>query len=342
MKPLVVAAAFAATCIAIPASAHHSLAAYSNEKIELEGEIARIGWANPHVILELETTGNDGKQTWRMEGGSVTTLQRAGVTRDLVRVGDRVRIAGLPSRREPFMLVATNVLLPDGRELRLLTGAPPHFTGPDGLVRGAERTVDAQRENLGLFRVWSVPIPNPAGAAALRNLPFTPQAVAARASFDPLDNFAIRCEPEGMPRIMFNPHPFELVDRGETILLRAELYDTERVIHMGRTAAPADEPHSRLGYSIGRWERGSLVVTTTHVDWPFFDNAGTPQSTAVEIVERYSLSEEQARLSFRVTVTDPATFTTPAVIDSHWLALGHTVDRYDCQRSAAHETTENQ
>jgi hypothetical protein len=60
-------------------------------------------------------------------------------------------------------------------------------------------------------------------------LPFT-TAVAARQSFDLLDNFATRCEPEGMPRLMFNPHRFELIGRGETLALRAELYDEERTI----------------------------------------------------------------------------------------------------------------
>jgi hypothetical protein len=325
----------AATWASAPfASAHHSLAVYSNERVELEGEIAGISWQNPHVILELKATGNDGEQIWRMEGGSVPTLQRAGVTRELVRLGDHVRVAGLPSRREPLVLALTNVLLPNGREVQLLTGAPAYFTSPEGMVRSVEQAVDAQRENRGIFRVWSVPIPNSAGAAALRNLPFTPAAISARASFDLLDNFATRCEPEGMPRIMFNPHPFEFVDRGDTIVLRAELYDTERIIHMNRAAVPADARTSRLGNSIGHWDGGSLVITTTHVDWPFFDNAGTPQSRAVEIVERYSLSEDQSRLSFRVTVTDPATFTAPAVIEGHWLALGHTIDRYDCRLSA--------
>lgn len=320
--------AFAAMACVSTANAHHSLAVYSNERIELQGE--DVSWQNPHVILELR---NGAGEPWRMEGGSVTTLQRSGVTRELVKRGDRVRVAGFPSRRDPTMLALTNLLLPDGREVQFMTGAPAFFTSSEGLVRGVDRVVDAQRENRGIFRVWSVPVPNPAGAAALRNLPFTPQAVAARASFDLLDNFATRCEPEGMPRIMFNPHPFEFVDRGATILLRAELYDTERIIHMDAAEAPAREPSSRLGYSVGRWDGSSLVVTTSRVDWPFFDNAGTPQSTAVEIVERYTLSEDQARLAFSVTVTDPATFTEPAVIESHWLALGHTVERYECRRA---------
>lgn len=334
MKP--VTWALAATAWASSVNAHHSLAVYSNEKIELQGEITSISWQNPHVILGLQ---NDAGETWRMEGGSVTTLQRSGVTREQLKKGDRVRVVGFPSRRDPSMIGLTNLLLPDGREVQFMTGAPAFFTSPENLVRGAERAVDARRENRGIFRVWSVPVPNPAGAAALRNLPFTAEAVAARASFDLLHNFATRCEPEGMPRIMFNPHPFEFVDRGDTIVLRAELYDTERVIHMDRTAVPADALRSRLGYSVGRWDGGALVVTTSHVDWPFFDNAGTPQSGAVEIVERYMLRDDQARLSFQVTVTDAATFTAPAVIEGYWLALGHAIDLYDCR--LAGETTED-
>jgi hypothetical protein len=323
----------AATCAyASAANAHHSFAIYANERIELTGEVAAIQWHNPHVILELKTTGNDGERTWRMEGRSISTLQRAGVTRDLVRVGDQVKIAGLPSRRDPLMLALTNVLLPDGREVQFLTNAPAYFTSPERMVHGSQRVVDAQRENRSIFRVWSVPAPNPAGAAALRDLPYTPAAIAARASFDLLDNFAARCEPEGMPRIMFNPHPFELVDRGDAIVLRAELYDTVSIIHLNRAAPPADEPPSRLGYSVGHWDGDELVVSTTRVNWPFFDNAGTPQSTAVEIVERYRLSADQTQLSFHVTVTDPATFTGYAVIEGHWRALGQTIERYGCQR----------
>lgn len=314
------------------AFAHHSLAIYAPEPIELEGELRDIVWQNPHVTLVLATVGPDGReQTWRMEGGSLTTLQRAGVTSELFTVGDRIKVAGRRSRREPFTGLVSNVLLPDGREAQMLTGAPQRFAAST-MIRGAERgTADVGGENRGLFRVWSVPAPNPVSATSLQSLPFTAAAVAARESFDLFDNFATRCEPEGMPRLMFNPHPFEFVDRGETIALRSELYDQERTIHMNRTRPPPAEQPSRLGYSVGRWEGRDLVVTTTLVNWPYFDNIGSPQSEAVEIVERFALNDDQTELAFRVTVTDPTTFTAPAVVDGRWLARGDTIARYDCQ-----------
>jgi hypothetical protein len=130
---------------------------------------------------------------------------------------------------------------------------------------------------------------------------------------------------------MLNPHPFEFVDRGDTIALRTELYDIERVIHMDVDSPPSNAATSRLGYSVGRWEEGALVVETSRVDWPWFDNRGTPQSPNVEIVERFSLSDDQSRLDWEFTIIDSATFTEPAVMRGYWLALGETILRYDCQ-----------
>jgi hypothetical protein len=102
---------------------------------------------------------------------------------------------------------------------------------------------------------------------------------------------------------------------------------------MDRAVPPADEPASRLGYSVGRWENEQLVVTTPRVNWPYFDNIGTPQTEAVEILERFTLSDDQSRLDFEVTITDPATITSPAVLKGHWLARGDTILRYECQAS---------
>jgi hypothetical protein len=323
---------WASLLVAAPVHSHHSLAIYSAETTTIEGDVVGVQWTNPHVSIQVRV---EGAAVWNLEGGSLMTLQRAGVTRDVVPTGARVKAAIRPSRRDPLVAGVTNILLPDGRELQMLTGAPAFFTTADRVIRGADTVpIDTAGENRGVFRVWSVPAPNPVRAAALADLPYAPAAVAARASFDLYDNFATRCEPEGMPRVMFNPHPFEFLDEGATIALKTELYDTVRTVYMDRAAPPADAVASRLGYSVGKWEGSTLVVTTSLVNWPYFDNAGTPQSGAVRIVERFTPSDDQSRLDFEMTVTDPTTFTAPAVIRGHWLALGGTIPRYDCQPSA--------
>jgi hypothetical protein len=136
-----------------------------------------------------------------------------------------------------------------------------------------------------------------------------------------------------MPRIMMTLFPYEFVDRGSEILVRAQLYDTERIVHMGRSAPPAGEPRSVLGYSIGEWRDGVLVIKTTLSSWPYFDQIGTPLGDNVEIDERYEVSEDQTRLDVQITVTDATTFESPAIIRNSWLAYGDTIQRYDCRKA---------
>ena len=311
-----------------PVAAHHSTSFYAAVFVELEGELVRVDWINPHVRFVLRATDASGaEKLWQMEASAISALERRGVTRELFKLGERVKIAAHVSTRNPSQLQLTNVLFADGREASLWLDSPPRFK--DEVIKQAETVVDAASENRGFFRVWSGPRPAPTKTAAT----FTEAAVDARKSFDLVDNFATRCGPQGMPSVMFGPLPFELVDRGKEILLRAEIYDTVRTIHMDRSAPPAGTAASILGYSVGKWENGALVVKTTLVDWPYFDAIGTPQSKDVMIEERYTLSADQTRLDFHVTITDPVNIVGTANVDSHWLALGATLQRFDCQAS---------
>lgn len=276
--------------------ARHSRAYFGNDIETISGELVDIDWRNPHI----------------------------GLDRARFRPGMQVTVSGRSSTRQARALLMTSIVLPNGRTLEF-----ERRTAPAGHV---DTVVDAAAENKGIFRVWSMPAADRAAIQGqLADQPFTDAAVAARASWNPLDNFALRCEPEGMPRIVLNPHSFELTDRGDEILLRTEFYDTVRVIHMNAGAAPKDAPASRLGYSVGAWEDASLVVRTSRINWPWFDNAGAPQSPDVEIVERFTLSDDQTRLDFDITVIDPATFTRPARLRGYWLALGESILRYDCK-----------
>ena len=321
VKICIVLVAASSTLVAFGAAAHHSVAYYGDEYTEVRGVIVDVDWINPHVRLTVEA--ENGAETWRMEGSSVYPLRGAGVTADQVPVGTRVTAIGKPSTREDFMMLVETIRLENGRELP--------FWDLVGRVPRELRVVDAAAEDRGIFRVWSVPYQNiQLQLDQLGTQPFTDAAIASRASWNPLDNFATRCEPEGMPRIMVNPHPFEFIDRGNEITLRTELYDIVRTIHMDREAPPDEEPWSRLGYSVGTWEDNDLVVTTSRVNWPWFDNAGTRQSEQAVVTERFTLSEDQTRLDFEVSVVDDATFTEPAVLRGYWLALGESIAVYDC------------
>jgi len=328
MKPFLI---FGLLMVGLTAHAHHSRSHYSNDVVELEGDLVAVHWVNPHVGFTVDIADANGEVArWRVEGVSnLGGMLRSGIPAERFTLGEHVRVLGSLSVRRPNDLLATNILLEDGTEILLGAGAEPYWEnraiGRQAAVLDAGPTVDAAAENRGLFRVWSA-----APGGQRTRFPFSPAAIAARASWNPVDNFAERCEPEGMPRIMRNPHPFEFEDHGEQIILISELYDLTRTIHMNQSAAPAGTVPTPLGYSVGRWDGDTLVVTTTHVSWPYFDNIGTPQSPDVEMIERFDVSDDQARLDYTLTVMDSRTFTGPAVYERYWLALGAEIERYDC------------
>ncbi|PWU10646.1 MAG: hypothetical protein C5B51_03950 [Terriglobia bacterium] len=91
---LLVASAFLAV---VPAIAHHSFAAeYDSKKpVTLKGIVTKVDWMNPHVYFYLDVKDEDGKITnWGLEMGPPGLLQRAGWTRNSMKVGDEVIVEG--------------------------------------------------------------------------------------------------------------------------------------------------------------------------------------------------------------------------------------------------------
>ena len=122
-----------------------------------------------------------------------------------------------------------------------------------------------------------------------------------------------------MPYLMYNPLPIELLRQDDDILIRFEEDDNERLIHMNTAPRNDSEEHTMLGYSVGHWEGHSLVVETTHIAASVIDIHGTPSSSAIELLERFTPSADGSRLDYRLTITDPETFTEPFEVSRHWI-----------------------
>ena len=102
-----------------------------------------------------------------------------------------------------------------------------------------------------------------------------------------------------------------------------------RTVHMTDVAEPTQS--SPYGHSVGHWEGGSLVVETTHINWPWFDQTGIPQSEEVHVLERFTPSAEGHQLDYSATVTDPVIFTEPVVLERYWIWVpGEAVEPYNC------------
>jgi len=328
------------------ALAHHSFFAIfdAGTVSEMEGEITRIQWRNPHVLLTMRATGADGQEElWELETNSVSVLRRTEITSDVVQVGDRVRVAGHPAKRDVNQLFLTNMLLSDGQEVLFSFESPPRWPDQSNRLIGKDSNYwfaeegETSEPSRGIFRVWShgtSPMLFPETVDPnfdLNSYPLTDAAREAVASFNPLDSPIANCRPKGMPTIMEQPYPMEIVDLGSEISLHTEEYDLERRIHMNGDTSPAGTPSSPLGYSVGRWEGNTLVVNTSGVNWGYFDTVGIPLSEEVELVERFTPSEDGSKLDYSITVTDPYTFTEPVVLEKYWLYVpGVQVEPYDC------------
>ena len=334
--------AFFATLVAsllpLATTAHHSVRAFYDDVnvSEIEGRIANIRWRNPHVLFRIERLGENGEtEIWEVESGPVNFVERDGVTRDDLTEGEQVRVVGYASRFKPDQMVASYVTLPSGENIVLWPGLFGGTTQSSLPTR--ERTLPATAlsagaEPQGIFRIWSVGAASSGRIGNEKALPLTPEALTARAGYDPLtDDTALKCIPQGMPAIMDNPFPMEIVDNGDTILIRMEQWDVERTIHMNAAASAGVGPATPHGYSVGRWDGETLVIETANIDWPYFDDIGTPMSDAMDVLERYSLDEDE-RLHMTMTVTDPATFTEPVHLeDAYWdWVPGEVIKPFNC------------
>ena len=101
MRRLAALVIVAASLAGASAYAHHSYGAtYDTRKeVTLEGKLVQFVYRNPHAFVHVQAPDASGApQRWAVEWSGTTQLDRQGVTRDTLKVGDQVVIVGRPSR----------------------------------------------------------------------------------------------------------------------------------------------------------------------------------------------------------------------------------------------------
>ena len=91
----------AASVSAAVAYGHHSYGAtYEVKKeIKLEGTLVQFVYRNPHSFVHVQAPDENGTmQRWAVEWSGTSQLANSGVTRDSLKVGDKIVIVARPSR----------------------------------------------------------------------------------------------------------------------------------------------------------------------------------------------------------------------------------------------------
>lgn len=130
-KPIAIAVLAGALALPGAALAHHAFAAEfdSSKPVVIEGTVTKARFVNPHSWIYLDVKNKDGSVTnWGFEFGTPTSLRNSGVTRDDVRAGIPVRLAGYKAKNGGPFGYATTVVLPGNR--RIQTGSAPDAPPP--------------------------------------------------------------------------------------------------------------------------------------------------------------------------------------------------------------------
>jgi hypothetical protein len=306
-----------------PATAHHNWAAYYNVKgdIEIDGVVSSITWRNPHVRMSFTVdAGTENEKVYTTESNSVASLARMGVTRELLTVGTKVRVAGYPNRTRDDDLFMNHLLLPGGREIVFLRTAEPRWPdaeriGNTDTLHGRVVEEDFARRPTSIFAVWSTIYGAEGSHMAIRH-------PDGEYSIDYAEQRgAGGCVSKNLWTQMGAPYPVQLIDNGDTVIIHAEEYDTIRSVHMAADHNDPGTVKNNLGYSTGRWVGDTLQVTTS------FKGSDSP----IQMHESFTLSADHSRLNYSQIVINPESSNLPTVNAKWWGYVPDSyVQPYDC------------
>ncbi len=110
----------------VPLLAHHGRGnTYNaNEIVTLEGTVTELAWRNPHVVLYMDVTDENGNvENWGLESMNVSSLGRRGYSRNTLRPGQEVTAKLNPAYSGAPRGVIRTIIMADGTEV-LQFGGP--------------------------------------------------------------------------------------------------------------------------------------------------------------------------------------------------------------------------
>lgn len=124
---VVVLAVAAGLSLSLPLFAHHGSAVFDTGKeVILKGTVKEWVYSNPHCLLRLDVTGEDGKVAeWIAEGQAPNVIFPVGYRKNSFKPGDQVTVTVEPVKNGHPMGRILQAVLADGKTLGRASSPPP-------------------------------------------------------------------------------------------------------------------------------------------------------------------------------------------------------------------------
>ena len=312
----IIAPVFGALLTCSTTLAHHNTDSVFNTEQEfvIEGVVEKVQWRNPHVYFSVAGTSDSGEEnTWRIEAGPTGIMRRLGWSRETLEAGDIVTVTANPSRRSGRASAYLVDVSSPGKDL-------PVVRGEAARTRLAESGAISDVTATELSGIW-VTLLNLEYFGKTMDTEKLPLTEKGRADIDSFDENtmhpALDCIPFVAPMMMATPDikSIEMID--DTLRIRGEFDNAERIVHLNPNAVAAGP--SLHGHSVGHWQDGVLTIETTDFAVHRSGNVfGLSSGDQKKLVETIKLNEDGKTLTYSLVLEDPEYLLEPITGEIQW------------------------
>lgn len=143
-----------------------------------------------------------------------------------------------------------------------------------------------------------------------------------------------RCLPGSIPLATMLSEVTKIVQTPGLTLIMLELDSAVRQVYTDGRPLPANRNPSWFGYSVGKWDKDTLVVETVGLNnRAALDLIGHPRSESMRIIERYR-RRDAGHLDIEMTFEDPEIYTKPFTVKvTHVLQPDTDILEYFCNEN---------
>ncbi len=222
------------------------------------------------------------------------------------------------------LAVATFALMPavsgQGRGRQAAAPAGPFTRLPDG-----KPNMQGYWQTRNFFTAWDLETHEkaefgvPAGKGVVVDppngkIPYQPWALEKKqdiVAHHMFDDPQAHCWLSGVPRQMYTPFGFQILQPPGSVLLLYEAFHSYRILPLNAGSHPSDAIRMFEGDSRAHWEGDTLVADVTNQnEKTWFDMAGNFHSDALHVIERYTMVNANT-IKYEATLEDPKVFTQP-------------------------------